>query len=168
MTTKQDPYASEEETQALLMPDTRTEAERKLAAMMAERGADEQGAEAYPILLSIALDILEAKPTFTGLPKRKLHELLAANWRINGVSIEREEDGVTKRGAVTTGGMVLWWDANQPESVSYPCEVIQADFGDNTVTLQMMNSNFKVSSGLYHLSPAQTTPTPSPKNHGDI
>ena len=111
---KEDTYASEAETQALLVPDTRTEAERKLAQMMTERGADEQGAEAYPILRQIALDLLESKPAFTGLPRRKLIELMSAGWHINGVSIQREEDGVTKRGAVTTAGMVLWWNQEQP------------------------------------------------------
>lgn len=59
MTTKHDPYASEEETKALLAPDTRTAAEQKLAAMMAERGADEQGAEAYLILRQIAVELLD-------------------------------------------------------------------------------------------------------------
>ena len=114
MTTKQDPYASEEETKALLVPDTRTDAERKLDQMMTERGADQQGAEPSLILRQIALELLDSAPP------------------------------------------------------AYPCEVIQADFGDNTVTLQMMNSNFKVSSGLYHLSKAPVTNPPSPKNHGDI
>ncbi len=59
---KPDPYASEAETQALLVPDTRTAAERNLAQMMAERGADEQGAEAYPILRQIALELLAEQP----------------------------------------------------------------------------------------------------------
>lgn len=114
MTTKHDPYASEEETKALLVPDTRSAAERKLAAMMAERGADEQGAEPSLILRQIALELLEAQTTFTGLPKRKLDMLLKADWRINGVSIEyTERDGTVLRGAVTTGGMVLWWNQEQ-------------------------------------------------------
>ena len=59
MNHKSDPYASEAETQALMMPDTRMKAERKLAKMMAERGADEQGAEAYLILRQIAVELLE-------------------------------------------------------------------------------------------------------------
>lgn len=60
--TKKDPYASEAETQALLVPDTRTAAERKLAQMMTERGADEQGAEAYLILRQIAVELLAEQP----------------------------------------------------------------------------------------------------------
>ncbi|WP_422170930.1 hypothetical protein [Limnohabitans sp.] len=51
--------------------------------------------------------------TFTGVPMRKLRELLAAGWQVNGVCFQRiEEDGTVRRGAVTAGGMVLWW--NQP------------------------------------------------------
>jgi hypothetical protein len=59
--------------------------------------------------------------TFTGLPLRKLRELLAGGWAVNGVSFERtEEDGAARRGAITTGGMVLWWNqapAAQPAPV---------------------------------------------------
>lgn len=122
-----DPYASEEETQALLVPDTRTAAERTLAQMMTERGADEQGAEVMPILRQIALELLESKPTFTGLPKRKLDMLLKTDWRINGVSIEyTERDGTVLRGAVTTGGMVLWWNQEQ-KAQSQHCSWKQTD-----------------------------------------
>lgn len=59
---KKDPYASEAETQALLVPDTRTAADRKLDQIMAERGADEQGAEAFLILRQIAVDLLAEQP----------------------------------------------------------------------------------------------------------
>jgi|GEM_PF-3474551 len=59
MTHKNDHYASEAETQALLAPDTRTEAERKLDEMMDELGAWEQGAEPYPLLRHIALELLK-------------------------------------------------------------------------------------------------------------
>ena len=62
MTDKPDPYASEAETRALLVPDTRTAAERKLAQMMTERGADEQGAEDYLILRQIAVEFLAEQP----------------------------------------------------------------------------------------------------------
>ena len=57
---------------------------------------------------------------FTGLPKRKLDMLMSADWRINGVSIEHEEAGVIKRGAVTFGGMVLWWNAPQAQPAPEP------------------------------------------------
>ena len=62
MNHKSDPYASEAETQALMVPDTLMKAERKLAKMMAERGADEQGAEAYLILRQIAVELLAEQP----------------------------------------------------------------------------------------------------------
>ena len=49
--------------------------------------------------------------TFTGLPMRKLRDLLTAGYRVNGVSFERTQgDGTVLRGAATTGGMVLWWN----------------------------------------------------------
>ena len=59
MTHKNDPYASEAETQAMMAPDTRTDAERKLDKMMDELGAWEQGAEPYPLLRHIALELLK-------------------------------------------------------------------------------------------------------------
>lgn len=53
--------------------------------------------------------------TFTGLPKRKLHDLLAVGWEVNGVCFQRIETGGTvRRGAVTTSGMELWWNQEQP------------------------------------------------------
>ena len=53
--------------------------------------------------------------TFTGLPKRKLRELLSGGWEVNGVCFQRiETDGTVRRGAATTGGMVLWWNAERP------------------------------------------------------
>lgn len=59
MSNKTDPYASEEETRALIVPDTRTPAQKKLDRMLDERGAWEQGAEAYPVLYQIAIELLE-------------------------------------------------------------------------------------------------------------
>ena len=53
--------------------------------------------------------------TFTGLPGRKLRDLLSAGWWVSGVCFQRtEEDGTVRRGAITTGGMVLWWNTEQP------------------------------------------------------
>ena len=51
-----DPYASEADTLALLRPDQRSDAEKKLDAMLEERGAWEQGSDAYPILYQFALE----------------------------------------------------------------------------------------------------------------
>lgn len=56
MTKKHDPYASEANTLALLRPDQRSDAEKKLDAMLEERGAWEQGSDAYPILYQFALE----------------------------------------------------------------------------------------------------------------
>lgn len=51
-----DLYASEADTLALLRPDQRSDAEKKLDAMLEERGAWEQGSDAYPILYQFALE----------------------------------------------------------------------------------------------------------------
>ena len=76
--------------------------------------------------------------TFSGLPKRKLRELLAAGWQINGVCFQRtEEDGTVRRGAATTGGMVLWWNQEQPAQQQEPVawRYVPSDvWGDPIVT----------------------------------
>ena len=54
-----DPYASEAKTRALIQPDQRSDAEKKLDAMLEERGAWEQGTDAYPILYQIAVELLK-------------------------------------------------------------------------------------------------------------
>ena len=61
MSKKQDPYASEEDTLALLRKDTRTDSEKILDRMMDERGANEQGAEPYVVLRQIALELLDQR-----------------------------------------------------------------------------------------------------------
>jgi hypothetical protein len=58
MSKKPDPYASEEDTLALLRRDVRTNSEKTLDRMMEERGANEQGAEPYLVLREIALELL--------------------------------------------------------------------------------------------------------------
>lgn len=53
---------------------------------------------------------------FNGVPSSKMEKLLQDGWQINGVSIEKvNEDGTVSRGAVTTGGMVLWWHPSQDQ-----------------------------------------------------
>ena len=59
MSARQDPYASEAETLALLKPDVRSDAEKKLDAILESAGAWEQGVEAYPILYRIAVQLLD-------------------------------------------------------------------------------------------------------------
>lgn len=53
-----DQYASEEETVALIQPDTRTPEEKRLDKMMDERGAWEQGAELEIVLRQVALQLI--------------------------------------------------------------------------------------------------------------
>jgi hypothetical protein len=60
-----DPYASEADTLALLRPDQRSDAEKKLDAMLEERGAWEQGSDAYPILYHHASDHRPRKSALT-------------------------------------------------------------------------------------------------------
>ena len=64
MSKKPDPYASEEETMALLKKDTRSDAEKRLDGLLEERWANEQGVELegkYNILRQIALELLEQR-----------------------------------------------------------------------------------------------------------
>jgi hypothetical protein len=58
--THQDPYASEQETEALIKPDTRTPYAQMLDQMLEIRGANDQGAEPYKILYRITVELLEA------------------------------------------------------------------------------------------------------------
>jgi len=58
---KKDPYASEAETDALIVEDTRSLAQRTLDETLKFRGADEQGADSYKILYDIAVELIEAK-----------------------------------------------------------------------------------------------------------
>lgn len=62
MSKKPDPYASEEDTLALIRKNIRSEAEKRLEQMLDERGALEQDAEPGVILRQIALDLLAQKP----------------------------------------------------------------------------------------------------------
>jgi hypothetical protein len=54
-----DQYATEEETAALIRPDTRSDAQKRLDAMLDDLGAFEQGAEPYSVLYKITLKLLE-------------------------------------------------------------------------------------------------------------
>ena len=51
--------------------------------------------------------------SFTGVAKRKLAELLERGFKQCGVMIAHQsEDGSVKRGAVSEGGQVIWWPAD--------------------------------------------------------
>ena len=52
-------YASEEETKALIVPDTRSPAEKRLNKMLEKRGAWEMGTDPYDVLYRIAIELLE-------------------------------------------------------------------------------------------------------------
>lgn len=52
-------YASEEETKALIVPDTRSPAEKRLNKMLEKRGAWEMGTDPYDVLYKIAIELLE-------------------------------------------------------------------------------------------------------------
>lgn len=54
------PYASEVETKALIKPDERSQHQKLLDEMLEVYGANEQGAEPYPILYKIATNLLIA------------------------------------------------------------------------------------------------------------
>lgn len=62
-------------------------------------------------------------PEFSRIAAQKLARLQADGYTVNGVHIQRTEDGRHKHGAVTAQGMVLWWGglldaAPQPEQPS--------------------------------------------------
>jgi hypothetical protein len=53
--------------------------------------------------------------TFEGVPLRKLQSLVDRGWRIDGLCIARtEENDRVRRGAITAGGMVIWWNTEHP------------------------------------------------------
>jgi len=58
---KNDAYASEAETDALIVEDTRSLAQRTLDDTLKFRGADEQGADTYKILYNIAVELIEKR-----------------------------------------------------------------------------------------------------------
>jgi hypothetical protein len=124
--------------------------------------------------------------TFTGLPMRKLRGLLTDGYRVNGVSFERtQEDGTVQRGAATTGGMVLWWNQTpeqkrpqncgtgycsciecvmEPAPVqvdAWPCVIAEADFEQDTITLKMQCSDYKVGAGQHWLHTNQPSAQPA-------
>lgn len=55
-----DPYASEEESKAVMVREDRSPYKKMLDEMLEVYGANEQGAEPYPILYEIATNLLFA------------------------------------------------------------------------------------------------------------
>jgi hypothetical protein len=54
-----DPYATEQESSAVLFEDTRTPAQKKLDKMLEERGAWEMGQNHFTVLYQIATELIE-------------------------------------------------------------------------------------------------------------
>lgn len=77
-------------------------------AALNEALAEQQAAEPNAILVE----------GFSQVALRKLNDLHEKGYAINGVSIAMiSAAGETERGAVTTGGMVLWWPQQAAEPV---------------------------------------------------
>ena len=73
-------------------------------------------------------------PELIPIAKRKLSDLIAAGHVVNGLAFERQNpDGTTTRGAVTVGGMVLWWHPEQ-QSALYEELRTAIDAGSETAT----------------------------------
>lgn len=51
-------------------------------------------------------------PKMTSIGCRKLQDLQAQGWMVDGVSISRTKGDQTDRGLVTAGGMVCWWTSD--------------------------------------------------------
>lgn len=53
--------------------------------------------------------------TMSHVARRKLSALVAEGHQVCGIMIERQNaDGTVTRGAVSAGGMVIWWQPEQP------------------------------------------------------
>jgi hypothetical protein len=65
------------------------------------------------VLLSQLHDGTPTVPPMTGTGRKKLNELMADCWVVDGYSISRTVDGVIKHGLVTRWGKVLWWHGNE-------------------------------------------------------
>ena len=58
---------------------------------------------------------------FEGVAVRKLHDLFERGYTVCGVAIQRiHQSGNFDRGAITTGGMVMWWLPEQHKSEPVP------------------------------------------------
>lgn len=69
---------------------------------------------------------------FEGVAVRKLHDLFERGYTVCGVAIQRiHQSGNFDRGAITTGGMVMWWkklfsgDELEASNVQHPSNALQ-------------------------------------------
>lgn len=115
------------------MAATVEEAARDVSKCLAERGG--QGLD----LRHVAMLVHHAQQPDNRIPmgrvaERKLADLQAKGHTVCGVMIQRAEpDGTITRGAVSDGGMVIWW---HPEQQSALYEELRAaiDAGSETAT----------------------------------
>jgi hypothetical protein len=84
--------------------------------------ADDPGREhsfnwaGYRAALAAAPSAPAAVP-MSPIAQRKLDDLIARGYQICGAMIERQhEDGAVTRGAVSVGGLVIWWHPPSPEA----------------------------------------------------
>lgn len=81
-------------------------------------------------------------PAFIGPPKRKLDELLARGFQVNGLQIERDVDGAEPvRGFITVGGLVGWWNPDTQGERDRLSEQVET-------TLTMVEQSNKISAEL--------------------
>ncbi|MDD0837859.1 hypothetical protein PSQ40_04675 [Curvibacter sp. HBC61] len=81
-------------------------------------------------------------PAFIGTPKRKLNELLAQGFQVNGLQIERDVDGAEPvRGFITVGGLVGWWNPDTQAERDRLREQVET-------TLTMVEQSNKISAEL--------------------
>ena len=71
-------------------------------------------------------------PAFNGPAARKLADLQADGWQVNGVHIQRQSGDTWRHGAITAGGMVLWWQpAVRKAALEEAVKLLQSrDMGD--------------------------------------
>lgn len=65
-------------------------------------------------------------PEMAPIGGRKLQDLLAQGWVVDGVSISRQREDEPARGLVTAGGMVCWWISNAAMD-AYAAKAVEHD-----------------------------------------
>ena len=52
-------------------------------------------------------------------------------------------------------------DTGRPAATAWPCVIVQADFQENTLTVEMKTANFRVAAGTYWLCSAPPAEQPA-------
>jgi hypothetical protein len=173
-----DPYASEAETDALIKPDPRGPAEKRLHTMMDERGAWEQGAESFSVLRDIALELLTEQIKASANDRRTKACLMACE----GVSTEDLEAVMVNTGPLLKNKLaevdllratnanlraqpavqpVAWADAEAISNLPAVDEAIRALLDDKTAD----NATAVVQAILGAVPPEQPAPAPVQKEN---